>query len=198
MSIASNLQALGDSLNDKLKQINTKLIKKGSTAASTLSDVPAKIQAIPQQGTGDTSDATATAADIKAGTSAYIADGYVDGEMEEIESLNSNLSISGSTLNISVESDEEGYIPAETSIDVGSYNIQSLDSNLVSSKIKAGETIFGVTGNYPSQTGRTITTNGNYNVADDRTVNIQVPTGGSSLPATTETANGDILLGKTA
>ena len=77
MSIAAELESVRTRLAAVLGACGTALTGKGQTAPGTLEGIAAKISAI-QTGT-DTSDATATAADILAGKTAYGAAGKMTG-----------------------------------------------------------------------------------------------------------------------
>ena len=80
MSIATDLNGLYTNLNDVLNACGTALVDKGQEAPSNLKGIAPKITAI-QAGT-DTSDATATAADILKGKTAYGATGKLIGTYE--------------------------------------------------------------------------------------------------------------------
>lgn len=130
MSIASYLQAL---IRDKATLV-TNLKRKGISSASTeetFTTLVAKVNDIDQG--IDTSDATATASDILNNKTAYVSGSKITG-------------------NIPTKS-AETYTPTTTdqTISQGRYlsGNQTIkgDANLISSNIKAGTTIFGVTGN---------------------------------------------------
>ena len=80
MSIASDLGAVYTRLSAVLSACGAALTGKGQTVPESLEGIAAKITAI-QTGT-DTSDATATAADILAGKTAYGAAGKLTGTYE--------------------------------------------------------------------------------------------------------------------
>lgn len=126
MSVASKLQTLAQNLTTVLGQINVKLNAKGVDSASTLTDVSAKIEAIDTginptdtidlSTNGihnvknyefanvavpvglDTSDATATAADMAYGKTGYVQGVKVTGSVPEKD--DTNLSVSANTVTV--------------------------------------------------------------------------------------------------
>lgn len=98
---------------------------------------------IPLSGTSgnatfyDTSDATATQANILTGTSAYIASGSVNGSMANNGSTSGTISTKAGTVTI-----PSGYTSG------GTVSISSTEqANIVSGNILANKTILGVSGN---------------------------------------------------
>ena len=86
------------------------------------------------EGGNDTSDATATPEDIKLGKTAYIAEGKVEGTLEE-ETKTVTPNFSSGNVDVTPTS---GKVMTKVTI--------NKDSNLIADNIKSGVTIFGITG----------------------------------------------------
>lgn len=122
----------------------------------------------------DTSDATATAAQILAPYTAYIADGKVTGTMETVSQAVPSISVSASGLITATSNQNDGYVeggvetateqlstqgaqtitPGTTAQTIqsgvyltGTQTIEG-DTDLVAGNIREGVSIFGVTGTY--------------------------------------------------
>ena len=167
-TIAEKLQKL---VNTK-EAIRQAIIGKGQNVAAsdTFASYPAKIAAI-QTGT-DTSDATVTAADIRSGKVAYGKDGKVTGTVADVAIATPSISVSSSGLITATSAQGAGFVTAGSqsatqqlstkaaqtytpgttnqTIASGRYltGTQTIlgDSNLVSSNIKKGVSIFGKVG----------------------------------------------------
>lgn len=169
-TVAEKLQKLATTK----EAIRQAIISKGQSvaASATFASYPDKIAAI-QTGT-DTSDATVTAADLRSGKIAYGKDGKVTGSVADVEIATPSIIVSSSGL-ITASSTQSGgfvaagsksatqqmstkaaqtYTPgtANQTIASGRYltGTQTIlgDSNLVSSNIKKGVSIFGKAGAY--------------------------------------------------
>lgn len=75
-------------ISARLTEINTALVNKGQTAASSLKDVPGKIEAITTK--TDMSDANATGAQLLSGYRAYNDGGPFDGEIPVLETTSAD------------------------------------------------------------------------------------------------------------
>lgn len=169
-TIAQKLQKLA---NTK-EAIRQAIISKGQsvTASDTFASYPDKIAAI-QTGT-DTSDATVTAGDLRSGKTAYGKDGKVIGTVADVAIATPSISVSSSGLITATSTQGAGFVvagsqsatqqlstkagqtytpgTANQTIASGRYltGTQTIlgDSNLVSSNIKKGVSIFGKVGTY--------------------------------------------------
>jgi len=134
MSIASYLQAL---IRDKATLV-ANLKKKGISSASTdetFTTLVAKVDNIDQG--IDTSDGTAVSSDMKAGVTAYVNGEKITGDAY--------------TRTTQVNTIEEGLIDGKTHyLQAGFYNGIAFEAQptLKAENIKAGTTIYGVTGTY--------------------------------------------------
>ena len=130
-TVADKLSALA---NTKAG-IKAAITEKGQSVGDVFSDYPDAIRAI-QTGT-DTSDATATAADILNGKTAYGASGKITGNIK---------SVAGKT--VTPGATEKTAVAAK-SYTTGAVKVAG-DANLLPKNIKSGVSIFGVSGTLKS------------------------------------------------
>lgn len=145
MSIATHLVTVARSLSDILNDINIELVNKGSTSADTLDQVDEKIRAIT--GGGSTQDADAVAGDIRAGKTAYARGSKIVGTLASVNPGVPTISVSSSGTVTASVTQSAGIVDAATTPSTHKLS-SSDDSAFVKENIKAGVTIFGVSGNY--------------------------------------------------
>lgn len=145
MSIATHLVTVARSLSDILDDINIELVNKGSTASDTLDGVDEKIRAIP--GGGSTQDADAVAGDLRAGKTAYARGSKIVGTLASVMPGVPNVSVSEQGVVTASVTQSAGIVNGATTSATHTLSSDD-DSDFVESNIKAGVTIFGVTGNY--------------------------------------------------
>lgn len=149
----------------------------GSAAPIPAKDFPDRIRAIL---TGmDTSDATATAADLLSGKTAYGPEGKIIGAMPSVEQAAPGISVSSAGLITASAAQTAGYVSAgtrsatkqltvqaaktvtpaayaQTAVASGRYTTGAVsvagDSNLAAGNIRSGVSIFGVAGTYEGGT----------------------------------------------
>lgn len=164
MSIATHLVTVARSLSDILDDINIELVNKGSTAADTLDVVDEKIRAISSG--GSTQDADAVAGDLRAGKTAYARGSKIVGTLASVMPGVPNVSVSGQGVVTASVTQSAGIVNGATTSATHTLSSDD-DPDFVESNIKAGVTIFGVTGNY-SGSG-TDTSDANATAGDIRT-----------------------------
>ena len=145
--------------------------KTGKTAKLTLNQIASEVSGISTGGGGtNTSDATATAAEIMSGKTAYVKSGKVTGTFTIDNELSTQDSLIAQIQDALVGKAAGGYEPVlQTKTVTPSTNAQTIkpdsgydglshvtvngDANLVAGNIKSGVSIFGVDGSFEGSGG---------------------------------------------